>query len=146
MDENVNQFVKKDKELQKHILKMHLKSEDMFSIFYVLGFFLFFELIFVFVWPVIVLPIIIAEILIVVYKIFHPGYTVEEYEVREIYDNIISSKLLYVECVVTKPGNKGVDGYLRGNIIKSRNEKISIGDKVIAVKIGKKAIVTKYNS
>ena len=84
MDENVIQFVKKDKELQKHILKMHLKSEDMFSIFYVLGFFLFFELIFVFVWPVIVLPIIIAEILIVVYKIFHPGYTVEEYEVREI--------------------------------------------------------------
>ena len=48
MDENVIQFVKKDKELQKHILKMHLKSEDMFSIFYVLGFFLFFELIFVF--------------------------------------------------------------------------------------------------
>ena len=71
-------------------------------------------------------------------------YTIEMYEVKEIFDNIISTKLKYIECVLAKPDNKRLDGYVRGKIIKKRNEEISIGDKVIAVKVGKETIVTKY--
>ena len=146
MEEKFIQYVKNDKELQKHIVKMNLRSNDMFNIFLILWFLLFFELLFVVVWPIILIPVIIAEILFGIYSIFNPKYTVEEYEVKEIYDNIISRKLIYYECIITKPGNKGLDGYVSGKIIKSRNEKISIGDKVIAIMIGKEAIVTKYNS
>ena len=146
MEEKIIQYVKNDKELQKHIIKMHLKSDDMFRIFFVLGFFLFFELFFVVVWPVILIPVIVAEILFCIYSIFNTKYTVDVYEVREIYDNIISSKLKYFECIITKPGNKGLDGYVSGKIIKSRNEKIGIGDEVAGIKIGKEVIVTKYNS
>ncbi len=146
MEEKLIQYVKNDKELQKHIVKMNLRSNDMFNTFLILGFLLFFELLFVVVWPIILIPVIIAEILFGIYSIFNPKYTIEEYEVKEIYNNIISSKLKYYECIITKPGNKGLDGYVSGKIIKSRNEKISIGDKVIAVIIGKEVIVTKYNS
>jgi hypothetical protein len=78
--------------------------------------------------------------------IFHAKYTVEEYEVKQIYDNIISSKLIYYECILAKPGNKKIDGFVNGKIIKSRNENIRIGDKVIAIKIAKETIVTKNNS
>ena len=133
-------------ERMDHIVKMHLKSDDMFRTFLIVGFFLFFELLFVVVWPIILIPVIISEVLFGIYSIFNPKYTVEEYEVKEVYNNIISSKLKYYECIITKPGNKGLDGYVSGKIIKSRNEKISIGDKVIAIMIGKEAIVTKYNN
>ncbi len=145
MEESIIQFVKKDKELQKHILKMHLKSDGMFATYYILGFALFFELFFAAVYPKILIPIIIAEILIEIFLIFKKKYTVDVYEVKEIYDNIISSKLKYFECILAKPDNKKIDGFIRGNIIKSRNEKISVGDKVIAIIIGKEVIVTKYN-
>ena len=146
MEEKYIQYVKNDKELQKHIVKMHLRSNDMFNTFLILGFLLFFEVLFVVVWPMILIPVIFIEILYGIYSIFNPKYTVEEYEVKEIYNNIISRKLIYYECIITKPGNKGLDGYVSGKIIKSRNEKMSIGDKVIAIMIGKEAIVTKYNS
>ena len=146
MEEKIIQYIKNDKELQKHIVKLHLKSNDMFNIFLILGFFLFFELLFVVVWPIILIPIIIAEILFGIYSVFKPKYTVEEYEVKAVYNNIISSKLKYYECIITKPGNKGLDGYVSGKIIKSRNENIGIGDEVIGIKIGKEVIVIKYNS
>ena len=67
MEESIIQFVKKDKELQKHILKMHLKSDGMFATYYILGFALFFELFFTAVYPKILIPIIIAEILIEIF-------------------------------------------------------------------------------
>ncbi len=146
MEEKLIQYIKNDKELQKHIVKMNLKSNDMFNTFLILGFLLFFELIFVVVWPIILIPVIIAEILFGIYSVFNAKYTVEEYEVKEIYNNIISSKLIYYECIITKPGNKGLDGYVSGKIIKSRNEKIDIGDDVIGIKIGKEVIVTKYTN
>ena len=146
MEEKLIQYIKNDKELQKHIVKMNLKSNDMFNTFLILGFLLFFELIFVVVWPIILIPVIIAEILFGIYSVFNAKYTVEEYEVKEIYNNIISSKLIYYECIITKPGNKGLDGYVNGKIIKSRNEKIDIGDDVIGIKIGKEVIVTKYTN
>jgi hypothetical protein len=145
MDENVIQYVKKDKELQKHIMKMHLKSDNMFASFYILGILLFIEFFLVFVFPLILIPIIIVEILIETYLIFKKNYTLEEYEVKEVYDNIRSKKLKYYECILAKPGNKKIDGFLSGNIIKSRNEQISVGDKVIAIIVGKEVLVTKYN-
>ena len=72
MEEKIIQYIKNDKELQKHIVKLHLKSNDMFNIFLILGFFLFFELLFVVVWPIILIPIIIAEILFGIYSVFLP--------------------------------------------------------------------------
>lgn len=145
MEEKIIQYVKKDKELQKHILKMHLKSDDMLASYYILGFFLFFEILFVVVFPKVLIPVITAELLIEIYLMFRKNYTVDEYEVKKVYDNVISSKLKYYECVLAKPGNKKVDGFIDGKIIKSRNENIRIGDRVLAIKAGKEYIVTKYN-
>ena len=127
MEEKIIQYVKKDKELQKHILKMHLKSDDMLASYYILGFFLFFEILFVVVFPKVLIPVITAELLIEIYLMFRKNYTVDEYEVKKVYDNVISSKLKYYECVLAKPGNKKVDGFIDGKIIKSRNENIRIG-------------------
>ena len=145
MEEKIIQYVKKDKELQKHILKMHLKSDDMLASYYILGFFLFFEILFVVVFPKVLIPVITAELLIEIYLMFRKNYTVDEYEVKKVYDNVISSKLKYYECVLAKPGNKKVDGFIDGKIIKSRNENIRIEDRVLAIKAGKEYIVTKYN-
>ena len=145
MDEKIIQYVKKDNELQKHILKMHLKSDAMLATYYILGFFLFFEILFVVVFPKVLIPVIIAELLIEIYLMFRKNYTVDEYEVKKVYDNVISSKLKYYECVLAKPGNKKVDGFIDGKIIKSRNENIRIGDRVLAIKAGKEFIVTRYN-
>ncbi len=145
MEEKIIQYVEKDKELQKHILKMHLKSDDMLASYYILGFFLFFEILFVVVFPKVLIPVITAELLIEIYLMFRKNYTVDEYEVKKVYDNVISSKLKYYECVLAKPGNKKVDGFIDGKIIKSRNENIRIGDRVLAIKAGKEYIVTKYN-
>ena len=145
MEEKIIQYVKKDKELQKHILKMHLKSDDMLASYYILGFFLFFEILFVVVFPKVLIPVITAELLIEIYLMFRKNYTVDEYEVKKVYDNVISSKLKYYECVLAKPGNKKVDGFIDGKIIKSRNENIRIGDRVLVIKAGKEYIVTKYN-
>ncbi len=145
MGENVIQYVKKDKELQRHIMKMHLKSDNMFATYYIMGILLFIELLLVIAIPFILVPVIIAEVLIELYLIYKKKYTLEEYEVKEIYDNVRSKKLIYYECILAKPGNKKIDGFVRGNIIKSRNEQISVGDKVIAIKVGKEVLVTKYN-
>ena len=145
MEEKFIQYVKEDKELQKHIFKIHLKSDDMLATYYILGFFLFFEILFVVVFPKVLIPVIIAELLIEIYLMFRKKYTVDEYEVKKVYDNVISSKLKYFECVLAKPGNKKVDGFIDGKIIKSRNENIRIGDRVLAIKAGKEFIVTKYN-
>lgn len=144
MEEEVIQFIKKDKELQKHIWKMYLKSDDMFASYYIVGILLFINIFLIFVNPFIFIPITIATILIEIYLIFKKKYTLDVYEVKEIYDNIISSKLKYYDCVLAKPGNKKLDGYVNGKIIKNRKENINIGEKVIAIKVGKEIIVTKY--
>lgn len=143
MEEEIIQFVKNDKELQKHIWKMYLKSDDMLASYYILGIFLFVNIFLMVALPIIFIPITIAEIVIEMYLIFKKKYTLDIYEVKEIYDNIISSKLKYYECVLAKPGNKKLDGYIGGKIIKKRNENISIGDKVIGIIVGKEIIVTK---
>ena len=143
MEEEIIQFIKKDKELQKHIWKMYLKSDDMLASYYILGIFLFVNIFLMVAIPIIFIPITIVEILIEIYLIFKKKYTLDIYEVKEIYDHIISSKLKYFDCVLAKPGNKKLDGYFSGKIIKKRDEKINIGDKVIGIKVGKEIIVTK---
>ena len=145
MEEKVIQFVKTNKELQKHIWIMHLKSDDLLASYIALGIILFPEIFLMIAIPKIFVPIVITEMLIEIFFIFKKRYyTIEMYEVKEIFDNIISTKLKYIECVLAKPDNKRLDGYVRGKIIKKSNEEISIGDKVIAVKVGKETIVTKY--
>lgn len=136
-------LVKNDKELQKEIWKMHLKSENMIASYIILGPLLFISLLIIVLNPKVLIPIIIAEILIEIFFIFKKNYTLDVYEVKEIYNNTFSSNLKYIECILAKPENKKIDGYIKAKIIKSRNEIINIGDKVIAIKIGNEIIVTK---
>ncbi|MBP3754163.1 MAG: hypothetical protein J6I66_04835 [Lachnospiraceae bacterium] len=147
MEEKVIQYVKTDKELQKHIWIMHLKSDDLLGTYIAFGIILFPEVFIMIAIPMIFVPIVIAEILIEFFVIFKKRqYTIEIYEVKEINDNIVFNKQKYIECVLAKPDNKRLDGYVSGKIIRNRNEKISIGDKVIAVKVGKENIVTEYKT
>lgn len=137
-------FVKNDKELQKEIWKMHLKSEDMITSYIILGSLLLVNIFLIVLNPKVFIPITIAEILIEIFFIFKKNYTLDAYEVKEIYNNTFSSNLKYIECILAKPENKKIDGYMKAKIIKSRNEKINIRDKVVAIKIGNEIIVTKY--
>ena len=123
-------FVKNDKELQKEIWKMHLKSEDMIASYILLG-----SLLLVNIFLIVLNPKI--------FFIFKNSYTMDVYEVKEIYKSTFSSNLKYIECILAKPENKKIDGYIKAKIIKSRNEIINIEDKVIAIKIGNEIIVTK---
>ncbi len=136
-------FVKNDKELQKEIWKMHLKSEDMIASYILLGSLLLVNIFLIVLNPKVFIPITIAEILIEIFFIFKKSYTMDVYEVKEIYKSTFSSNLKYIECILAKPENKKIDGYIKAKIIKSRNEIINIEDKVIAIKIGNEIIVTK---
>lgn len=136
-------FVKNDKELQKEIWKMHLKSEDMIASYILLGSLLLVNIFLIVLNPKVFIPITIAEILIEIFFIFKKSYTMDVYEVKEIYKSTFSSNLKYIECILAKPENKKIDGYIKAKIIKSRSEIINIEDKVIAIKIGNEIIVTK---
>ena len=136
-------FVKIDKEIQKEIWKMHLKSEDMIASYILLGSLLLVNIFLIVLNPKVFIPITIAEILIEIFFIFKKSYTMDVYEVKEIYKSTFSSNLKYIECILAKPENKKIDGYIKAKIIKSRNEIINIEDKVIAIKIGNEIIVTK---
>ena len=69
MEEKVIQFVKTDKELQKHIWIMHLKSDDLLASYIALGIILFPEIFLMIAIPKIFVPIVIAEMLIEIFFI-----------------------------------------------------------------------------
>ena len=143
MNDKVKQQIEEDKRLQTIIWKEYLKTYDMCVSYGVIGTVLFFSIFFIVLKPMVFIPITVIAAIIEIRVIFKKKYSLDIYEVKEIYTNSISEKDKYIECVITKPGNKNYTGYFRGNIIKERNENIGIDDIVIGISVGDKKLVVK---
>ena len=143
MNDKVKLQIEEDKRLQKIIWKEYLKSFDMICSYGIIGTVLFFSIFLIAGNPKVFIPITVIAVIIEIIVIFNKKYSLDIYEVKEIYTNFTSEKDKYIECVITKPGNKNYTGYFRGNIIKERNENIEIDELVIGISVGDKKLVVK---
>ena len=143
MNDKVKLQIEEDKRLQKIIWKEYLKSFDMICSYGIIGTVLFFSIFLIAGNPKVFIPIAAIAVIIEIIVIFNKKYSLDIYEVKEIYTNFTSEKDKYIECVITKPGNKNYTGYFRGNIIKERNENIEIDELVIGISVGDKKLVVK---
>jgi hypothetical protein len=141
INDKISQEIKEDKKLQKIIWKEYLKSFDMCVSYGILGTVLFLNIFFIAINPKIFIPVTVIAVIIELIVMFKKKYSLDIYEVKEIGKNFKEDKYLY--CVITKPGNKNVTGYLEGSIIKEKNENIKINDKVIGITVGDKILVVK---
>ena len=143
MNDKVKLQIEEDKRLQKIIWKEYLKSFDMICSYGIIGTVLFFSIFLIAGNPKVFIPITVIAVIIEIIVIFNKKYSLDIYEVKEIEKNFISKKDKYLDCVITKPGNKIYTGYFRGNIIKERNENIEIDELVIGISVGDKKLVVK---
>lgn len=143
INDKISQEIKEDKRLQRIIWKEYLKSFDICVSYGILGTVLFLNIFFIAINPKIFIPVTVIAIIIELIVMFKKKYSLDIYEVKEIEKNFISEKDKYLDCVITKPGNKNVTGYLEGSIIKEKNENIKINDKVIGITVGDKILVVK---
>ena len=143
MNEQIEQEIKNDKSLQRIIWKEYLKSFDMCVSYGILGAVLFLNIFFIAISPKIFIPITLIAVVIEIIVIFRKKYSLDIYELKEIKNNPFNKKDKYLECIITKPGNKDVTGYYEGNIIKERKEDIKINDIVVGITVGSKILVVK---
>lgn len=143
MNDKIKKQIEEDKRLQKIIWKEYLKTFDMYISYGVIGTVLFFSIFFIVLKPIVFIPITVIAVIIEIKAIFGKKYSLDIYEVKEIYTNFNSEKDKYIECVITKPGNKNYTGYFRGKIIKERNENIEIDDLVVGISVEDKKFVVK---
>ena len=109
----------------------------------IIGTVLFFSIFLIAGNPKVFIPITVIAVIIEIRVMLRKKYSLDIYEVKEIYTNFISKKDKYIECIITKPGNKNYTGYFRGYIIKERNENIEVNDLVIGISVGDKKLVVK---
>ena len=85
MNDKIKKQIEEDKRLQKIIWKEYLKTFDMCISYGVIGTVLFFSIFFIVLKPIVFIPITVIAVIIEIKAIFGKKYSLDIYEVKEIY-------------------------------------------------------------